>query len=109
MAVTKHNFSSDISHKGTELYFKVDFYQRGKFPPHALHSEGHQDSMGFCLFFALNRYLVKDTVEVIILAEVAMSIDCGHRRDFCDLLKSFQSDRQLVITTHDAAWAKQLK
>lgn len=102
-------FSSDISHEGAELNFKVDFYQRGKFPPHALHSEGHQDSMGFCLFFALNRYLVKDAVEVIILDDVVMSIDSGHRRGVCDLLKSFQSDRQFVITTHDAAWAKQLK
>ena len=38
-----------------------------------------------------------------------MSIDSGHRRGVCDLLKVFQTKRQFIITTHDTAWAKQLK
>jgi DNA repair exonuclease SbcCD ATPase subunit len=102
-------FSSDISHEGAELKFEVDFYQRGKFPPHALHSEGHQDSMGLSLFFALNRYLVKEAIAIMVLDDVVMSIDSGHRRGVCELLKNFAADRQLIITTHDSAWAKQLR
>ncbi len=102
-------FTSKISHEGAELNFEVDFYERGMFPPNAVHSEGHQDSMGLCLFFALNKYLVKDIIEVIILDDVVMSIDCSHRRGICDLLKEYLKDRQLIITTHDGAWAKQLR
>jgi hypothetical protein len=102
-------FSSNIEHDGAELKFEVDFYQRGKFPPHALHSEGHQDSMGLALFFALNAYLVKDTMEIIVLDDVVMSIDSGYRHCVCELLKIFQQKRQFIITTHDNAWAKQLK
>lgn len=107
--VDEQNFSMELSHEGAEMKMEVDFYQRGKFPPHALHSEGHQDSMGIALFFALNSYLVKDAVETIVLDDVVMSIDLGHRRGVCDLLRSFQKSRQFVITTHDSAWAKYLK
>lgn len=102
-------FVSKISHVGPELNFEVDFYRRGMFPPHALHSEGHQDSMGLCLFFALNSYLIKDAIKVIVLDDVIMSIDCTHRRAICELLKKIFPDKQYIITTHDNAWAKQLK
>lgn len=102
-------FSSKISHIGAELNFEVDFYGRGMFPPHALHSEGHQDSMGLCLFFALNKYLIKDAIDVIILDDVIMSIDREHRRAICNLLKSNFPDKQFIITTHDNTWARELK
>ena len=36
-----------------KLDFDVNFYERGLFPPAAFHSEGHQDSMGVCLYLAL--------------------------------------------------------
>jgi recombinational DNA repair ATPase RecF len=102
-------FTSKISHVGPELTFEVNFYQRGMFPPHALHSEGHQDSMGLCLFLALNNYLAKDLLNVMVLDDVIMSIDRTHRRAICQLLKKFFTDRQYIITTHDNAWAKQLR
>lgn len=103
------NFSSTLKHKGPELNFEVDFHNRGSFPPHALHSEGHQDSMGVCLYFALNRYLAKNVLQVMVLDDVVMSIDRGHRRGVCGFLSQFFPDRQLIITTHDAAWARQLR
>jgi hypothetical protein len=65
--------------------------------------------MGLCLFFALNNYLVKDTIKVVVLDDVVMSIDRTHRRGVCKLLKTFFSDKQFIITTHDNAWAKQLR
>lgn len=102
-------FASKFSHVGPALNLEVDFYGRGVFPPHALHSEGHQDSMGLCLFFALNEYLTKDLIKVIILDDVVMSIDRDHRKSVCGLLKNFFSNKQFIITTHDTAWAKQLK
>lgn len=103
------DFKSSLKHQGAELHFEVDFYKRGLFPPHALHSEGHQDSMGLCLYFALNKYLTKDIMNLTILDDVVMSIDNNHRRGFCQLLKQYFADRQFFITTHDLVWAKQLK
>lgn len=102
-------FSSEIKHKEAELIVEVDFYGRGKFPPHAVHSEGHQDSMGLCLFFALNRYLASDLINVVVLDDVVMSIDRNHRRSICSMLKKYFMDKQLIITTHETAWAKQLR
>jgi DNA repair exonuclease SbcCD ATPase subunit len=105
----EENFSSKISPAGAGLNFEVDFYGRGHFPPHALHSEGHQDSMGLCLFFALNEYLTKSTIKIIVLDDTMMSIDRNHRRAICSLLKKYFPDRQLIITTHDTTWARQLR
>jgi len=47
------NFQAQITPDGAALNLEVDFYGRGPHPPHALHSEGHQDSMGLCLYLAL--------------------------------------------------------
>jgi len=102
-------FCANISPKQAELVFEVEFYNQGMFPPHALHSEGHQDSMDVCLFFALNKYLVKEFLDVIILDDVIMSIDSAHRRNICRMLRKSFPSKQFIITTHDATWAKQLK
>jgi len=105
----EQKFMSNLKHKKAELIFEVNFFERGMFPPHALHSEGHQDSMGLCLFFALNKFLTKDAIKIVILDDVVMSIDCSHRRSICRLIKNYFPEKQLIITTHDTSWAKQLK
>ena len=38
-----------------------------------------------------------------------MSVDAGHRYQFCKLLKTHFPDTQFVITTHDRLWAEQMK
>ncbi|MBN1639388.1 MAG: AAA family ATPase [Ignavibacteriales bacterium] len=105
----ERDFNSSLKHIGAELILEVDFYKRGLFPPHALHSEGHQDSMGICLYLALNKHLTKDKMKLTVLDDVLMSIDNNHRRSFCQLLNKHFPDRQFIITTHDSIWAKQLK
>ncbi|MFC1708451.1 hypothetical protein ACFL2J_00125 [Candidatus Omnitrophota bacterium] len=102
------NFASKFSHVGPTLNLEVDFHGRGMFPPHALHSEGHQDSMGLCLFFALNEYLTKDLIKIVVLDDVIMSIDSNHRKSICGFLKKTFPNKQFIITTHDTAWAKHL-
>ena len=97
----EESFTSSISHAGAGLRFKVDFYGRGLLPSHALHSEGHQDSMGLCLFLALNKYLTRGAIHVIVLDDVVMSIDSNHRRSVCKFLREHFRDRQFIITTHD--------
>lgn len=81
------NFSAELKPKEAGLDLEVDFYGRGKQPPHALHSEGHQDSMGICLWLALSEKLTQGVIDLLILDDVVMSVDIDHRRQICDLLK----------------------
>ena len=103
----KH-FFSELKPEGPHLDFKVDFYGRGPHNPRALHSEGHQDSMGLCLYLALNKKISEEKVKLVILDDVVMSIDNNHRRGICRLLKQHFPDTQFVITTHNSTWARQL-
>jgi hypothetical protein len=103
------NFTAKIEPEEAGLNFEVDFYGRGTHPPHALHSEGHQDSMGICLYLALSEHLTKGVIDLVILDDVVMSVDADHRRAVCSVLGSCFPNRQFLITTHDRAWANQLR
>ncbi|HHI9466584.1 TPA: AAA family ATPase [Legionella anisa] len=103
------DFSSDLTITGKgSLDFKVNFYGRGKFPPAAYHSEGHQDGMGLCLYLALMKKILGSHFTLAILDDVLMSIDSAHRKSFCKLLKQEFNDTQFIITTHDEYWKKQM-
>lgn len=102
-------FAAKLQPDGAGLHLDVDFYGRGMHPPQALHSEGHQDSMGLCLYLALCERLTKGVVDLLVLDDVVMSVDAEHRRQLCHLLKTELPDRQFLITTHDRTWAKQLQ
>jgi hypothetical protein len=92
-----------------KLDLTVDFYNRGMFPPGAYHSEGHQDGMGVCLYFALMKQLLDERFLFAVLDDVVMSVDKDHRKQFCRLLKQHFSNTQFIITTHDKVWAKQIR
>jgi hypothetical protein len=103
-------FSPEISPTETGLDIKVGFHGRGKHPPHALHSEGHQDSMGLCLYLALSDYLEGAELPLIMLDDVVMSVDAEHRRPLAKLLKDEISENyQIILTTHDELWYRHLK
>jgi hypothetical protein len=91
------------------LDLEVAFYDKGMFPPGAYHSEGHQDGMGVCLYLALMKRLLGDRFRFAVLDDVVMSVDQGHRKEFCRLLKTRFPDTQFIITTHDKVWAKQMQ
>lgn len=91
------------------LGLEVDFYDKGKFPPTAYHSEGHQDGMGVCLYLALVKQLLGENFRYAVLDDVVMSVDVNHRRQFCELLKKEFPDVQFIITTHDEVWARQMQ
>ena len=105
----KDHFDAKLQPQHGGLGFEVDFLGRGGHPPQALHSEGHQDSMGVCLFLALNDELAMPRLDLVVLDDVIMSVDSDHRKDVCRLLKGHFSDRQFIITTHDKTWSQQLK
>ncbi len=98
-------FMAKIEPEGAGLNFEVEFYGRGTHPPHALHSEGHQDSMGICLYLALAERLTGGLIDLVILDDVVMSVDADHRRQVCHLLATSFPHRQFLITTHDRTWA----
>jgi hypothetical protein len=97
-------FTAQLQPSVGKLGFDVDFYGRGLFPPGAYHSEGHQDAMGLCLYLALMKHTLGDDFTFAVLDDVLMSIDAGHRREVCRLLREKFASTQFVITTHDEAW-----
>jgi DNA repair exonuclease SbcCD ATPase subunit len=105
----EEDFDATFELSEAALDFEVDFYGRGKHPPHALHSEGHQDSMGVCLFLALSEKLTQGVIDLIVLDDVVMSVDINHRRELCNILAKNFPENQFMITTHEKAWAMQLK
>lgn len=102
-------FTAKLTPTEGRLDFDVNFYERGLFPPAAYHSEGHQDGMGVCLYLALMKRLMDDRFSLALLDDVVMSVDSGHRYQFCKLLKTQFPDTQFIITTHDRLWAEQMK
>ena len=102
-------FKARFEQGAGKLDLSVDFYGIGMFPPGAYHSEGHQDGMGVCLYLALMKRLFGSQFTFAVLDDVVMSIDSGHRKQFCHLLKVHFPDTQFVITTHDRIWARQMQ
>lgn len=102
------DFSVSLENAKSGINLNVDFYGLGQYPPMAYHSEGHQDSMGIALFFALMESLTSPNFEVVVLDDVVMSVDIEHRKNFCKILKDFFGSKQFIITTHDQVWARHL-
>lgn len=102
-------FVGEFKAEPAKLSFNVDFYGRGTFPPGAYHSEGHQDGMGLCLYLALMKHTLGDKFTFAVLDDVLMSIDTGHRREVCRLLKTKFPNTQFVLTTHDRVWLQYMK
>ena len=102
-------FTAKLTPSQGSLDLDVNFYDRGLFPPAAYHSEGHQDGMGVCLYLALMKRLFGERFTFALLDDVVMSVDTGHRYQFCKLLKTHFPNTQFVITTHDRLWAEQMR
>ncbi|WP_374652291.1 AAA family ATPase [Dongia sp.] len=103
------DFRAQLTPSIGKLGFDVDFYGRGYFPPGAYHSEGHQDSMGLCLYLALMKHLLGAGFTFAVLDDVLMSVDSGHRREVCRLLKEKFPETQFIFTTHDHIWLRHMK
>ena len=99
-------FEGKLIPSAAKLGFDVDFYGRGKFPPGAYHSEGHQDGMGLCLYLALMKRTLGSGYTFSVLDDVLMSIDADHRREVCKLLVKEFPNTQFILTTHDRVWLK---
>ena len=52
------------------------------------------------------KHLLRDSFTFAVLDDVLMSVDSGHRREVCKLLKDQFPDTQFILTTHDRIWLK---
>jgi recombinational DNA repair ATPase RecF len=105
----EESFRCELESAPAKLNLDVDFYGRGLFPPGAYHSEGHQDGMGLCLYLALMKHTLGKKFTLAVLDDVLMSVDAGHRREVCRLLKSEFPNTQFILTTHDRVWLQYMK
>lgn len=105
----EQHFKAQLTPSMGKLGFDVDFYGRGFFPPGAYHSEGHQDAMGLCLYLALMRHIHGKAFTFAVLDDVLMSVDAGHRREVCALLKKEFPNTQFIMTTHDPIWLRHMR
>lgn len=102
-------FTAKLEPSIGRLLLDVDFYGKGHFPPGAYHSEGHQDSMGLCLYLALMNHLLGGSFTLAVLDDVVMSVDAGHRRKVCELLAEEFKETQFILTTHDEVWLRHMR
>jgi len=75
--------------------------------PRALTSEGHLDSLGLCIFLGFVKKF-NEGCSLLVLDDVVSTVDAKHRENICKLLLEEFKDKQLIITTHDGVWYKQL-
>jgi energy-coupling factor transporter ATP-binding protein EcfA2 len=76
--------------------------------PRALSSEGHLDSLGLCIFLAFIKRF-NSNFGLMVLDDVVTSIDSRHRSNIAKLIIEESKDRQIIITTHDEVWFKELR
>lgn len=103
------DFEALLAAEKSGLGLDVDFYGRGKFPPGAYHSEGHQDGMGLCLYLALMKHLYEDDFQFCVLDDVLMSVDSAHRRSICRVISESFPNTQFIFTTHDEVWLRNMQ
>jgi len=108
----------DDPHKNVELIIPetkrastilgIESFGRKREDPRALTSEGHQDSLGLCIFLAFVKKF-NQGCDLIVLDDVVTTIDAHHRELICELLLEEFRKYQFVITTHDEVWYEQLR
>lgn len=86
----------------------IESFGREGEDPRALTSEGHQDSLGLCIFLAFVKKF-NEGCSLVVLDDVVSTIDAQHREHICELLLEEFDDYQLLITTHDGVWYEQLR
>jgi len=92
--------------KAIDLALK--FYGKDLESPRLTLSEGYRNSLGLCVFLAMAaRDAASDAP--IVLDDVIVSLDRGHRGMVVDLLSSEFSGRQILLFTHDRDWYGDLR
>ncbi len=93
--------------KRASIILTIDSFDKENQDPRAFTSEGHLDSLGICIFLAFVKKF-NEGLPLIVLDDVITTVDANHREQLAKLLLTEFLDHQLIITTHDGIWYKQL-
>jgi DNA repair exonuclease SbcCD ATPase subunit len=86
----------------------AQFHDQKKAHPLNYFSEGHLDSLGLCIFLAFIKRF-NGELKLLVLDDILTTVDAGHRLRVARLLAREFSEYQIIITTHDQLWARQLE
>ncbi|MCC7553949.1 MAG: AAA family ATPase [Methanobacteriaceae archaeon] len=89
------------------VYLKVNSFNKYTENPRAYSSEGHLDTLGLCIFLAFIKRFNQD-IPYVLLDDVVTTVDSQHRERIAKLLFKEFGDKQLIITTHDKLWFRQI-
>jgi energy-coupling factor transporter ATP-binding protein EcfA2 len=84
------------------------FYGKDQDSPRLTLSEGYRNSLGLCIFLALAKQEASSD-RPLILDDVVVSFDRGHRGMIAELLEKQFADRQVIVFTHDRDWYAELR
>ena len=70
-------------------------------------SEGHLDTLGFCIFLAFNKQF--NNLGLIVLDDVLTTVDMYHKERIARLLIDEFDDFQFFITAHSMSWVDELE
>ena len=70
-------------------------------------SEGHLDTLGLCIFLALNKQF--NNLNLIVLDDVLTTVDVEHKEKIAKLLIEEFEDYQFILTAHNKEWVDQLE
>lgn len=83
------------------------FHGKEQLSPRLTLSEGHRNSLGLCVFFALAKKDGRDLP--LVLDDVVTSFDREHRTFVADLLLQEFATTQVLLFTHDHDWYVELR
>lgn len=87
---------------------ELKFYGKQLGSPRLTLSEGYRNSLGLCVFLAMAaRDTTPDTP--IVLDDVIVSLDRGHRGMVAQLIEGEFPNRQVLLLTHDRGWYSDLR
>jgi hypothetical protein len=86
----------------------LKFFDVEQDSPRLTLSEGHRNSLGLCIFLAMAKR-EEDKDRPLILDDVVVSFDRGHRGMIVELLEKEFAGRQIIIMTHDREWHSELR
>lgn len=100
-----HLYQAEDAEKAIDIALR--FHGKEQPSPRLTLSEGHRNSLGLCVFFALAKK--GGLNHPLILDDVVTSFDREHRSFVADLLKQEFPDTQVLLFTHDLDWYVELR
>lgn len=104
----KHDFKiTDIKFDGFDktVFLKIDYFEQDVGKYHLFLNEARLSALAISVYFAIIKkqfgYLTDDSLKILVLDDLLISLDMNNRLSLIDILKSEFSDYQIFFFTHD--------